>query len=277
MSRPSLLGDPPDDAVHVMTFNIRRRVDPLLVRPSRRWSARLPRLAQIMRAARPAVLGVQEALPAQALAIASALGEGYHMVGRGRGEGGRGEGCPIFVDTDRLAVLDIGQVALSDTPEEPGSRSWGNLVPRALVEATLEDRATGACFAVANTHLDHLSGTSRLRSARMVRERVAGCGLPAVVLGDLNAGVGSPAVQALLEGGALADAWTVADRRATPEWGTFARHRPPREGGRRIDWIVVSPSFEVATVGIDARPVGDGWASDHLPVEAHLRIPGARA
>nr|WP_254050431.1 hypothetical protein [Dietzia sp. WMMA184] len=42
--------------------------------------------------------------------------------------------------------------------------SWGNLIPRVMVEVHLRDRVTGHDLLVVNTHLDPLSGRSRLRA-----------------------------------------------------------------------------------------------------------------
>lgn len=268
--------DAPD--LHVMTFNIRRDVHLPTTRSVSshdRWRNRRPRLQALLATARPTLLGVQEALPAQAAAVAEALGDRYCSIGHGRGAGGRGEACPLFFDATRLDLLDWDQTALSDRPDITGSRSWGNLIPRVLVAAVFRDRATSARFLAMNTHLDHVSARSRRLSAERIRQRVQDQPLPAVVAGDLNARAGSPELAALLAGGHLVDAWQAATERMTPEWTTFAEYRPPRDDGGRIDWIAVSPDVEVTRAAIDARLVDGGWASDHLPLHAVVRIPAA--
>ena len=80
---------------------------------------------------------MQEAVPDQASTIRTALGPSYRYVGRGHGLAGRGEGCPLFFDSDRLELLDWQQKALSDEPDTPGSTSWGNRVPRVVVTAEI--------------------------------------------------------------------------------------------------------------------------------------------
>ncbi len=281
MSRAPLVGraEPPD--LHVMTFNVRRRIDRAWGRPADRWSRRRPAVQDLLRTEQPALLGVQEALPDQAQVIAGALGDGYRFAGRGSRAGGRGEGCPILFDTERLELLEWEQTALSSRPHEPGSRTWGNLIPRILVQAAFRDRATGATFVALNTHLDPFSPASRVHAAGEIRRRVAMQPLPAVVTGDLNARPGSPALRELCSGDVLTDAWTAASERLTPAWKTFASYRTPRAGlapggesrDARIDWIAVSPAVTVSRVAINARRFDGRWPSDHLPVQAVVRIP----
>lgn len=264
--------------LHVMTFNIRRRI---AAAPRRRdrWNARRPLVGELLRRERPSLLGVQEAMPDQAAAILEALGADFAFVGRGRETGGRGEGCPLFYDVRRLELLDWEQVALSDEPLVAGSRSWGNPLPRMFVEATFRDRATSAEVTAINTHLDPFSGRSRVRAARALRLRAAAHGRPCVLTGDLNAPPDSPTLRELLSGGGLEDAWTAARTRLTPDWGTHPDYRPPRIGASRIDWIAVTPGTTVERIAVNARTVDGAWPSDHLPVQAVVRIPknGTRA
>lgn len=268
----TLIGPAAPPALHVMTLNVRRRL-PAVWRVADRWEHRAPRLRALLRTERPTLVGMQECLPEQAEFARASLGEGYRLLGRGRGAEGRGEGCPILYDSRRLEVLDWHQRALSDRPDEPGSVSWGNHIPRILVTASLRDRTTGARVLAANTHFDHLSRRSRTRSAREVRLLVEQQELPAIVTGDLNTGENTEPIRELFEGGVLADAWERAAERATARWGTFANYRAPRHGRKRIDWIAVSPGIEVDRVAINPLRHEGGWASDHLPVQATLRLP----
>jgi endonuclease/exonuclease/phosphatase family metal-dependent hydrolase len=262
--------EPPD--IHVMSYNIRRRLDRPSVRPSDRWTRRRPLVEALVRAERPTLLGLQEVRPDQAVALREALGTGYRLIGRGRDTDGGGEGNPLFYDDSRLELLTWSQEALSERPDEPGSRSWGNLAPRVLVTATFRDRATAATLFVINTHFDHLSGRARRQSALVVRRRVAAENHPAIVMGDLNAGERSPAVKELLGDGVLRDSWAAASVHLTPEWGTFEDYRPPRVGEKRIDWIVVSAQLEVRSAAINPARIDGAWPSDHLPVHAVVRV-----
>lgn len=269
-----LVGAMQDADLHVMTFNIRRRID-LTPRPADRWPRRRGPLKSLLRSERPDVLGVQEALPDQSDWVLASLGAGYRFVGRGRRAGGRGEGCPLFYDASRLTLLDWSQQWLSDEPDVEGSTTWGNLVPRVRVRAEFRDAASGSQFAVVNTHLDAFSRRARIRSAAELRRIASRSALPTVVMGDLNADPASRTVAELFDGGVLRDTWSTAEERATAEWGTFGGYRQPRAGARRIDMIAVSAGVRVRRAGINARRFDGRWPSDHLPVQAMLRMPRA--
>lgn len=277
MSFAPLVGplEPPD--LHVMSYNIRRRFSGPLTRPVDSWRLRRPRLEVLLRAERPALLGVQEAMPDQAAAVRDALGPQYRLLGHGRDANGRGEGCPLFFDGERLELLEWRQSALSNRPDVAGSRSWGSMLPRVLMTATFRDRATDVRFLALNTHLDVFSARARVAGARHIRELVEDRALPAVVTGDFNARPGSAPLLELFGGDDLVDAWDVAVDRETPEWDTYTGYRRPHVRRGRIDWIAVSPDARVTRAAIDSRPVDGGWPSDHLPVHAVIRWAGRDA
>ncbi|WP_106211651.1 endonuclease/exonuclease/phosphatase family protein [Glaciihabitans tibetensis] len=258
--------------LHVMTYNIRRRIPHANRRSPDLWTPRHRIMRRLLQAERPTVLGVQEALPDQVQFLDECLGAGYQWVGRGRNANGSGEHCAIFYDSRRLTLLDWTQKALSNTPDVPGSRSFGNHVPRIAVLARFTDRVTGVEFLVVNTHFDHLSPKSRLRSAEMLSELVSSAAVPAVVMGDVNTRPGSRPYQQFTGGGQFRDAWTAARIRLTPAYTTFSNYRQPRIGAKRIDWILVSGPVTVRSVGINPFRLRGRAASDHEPVQAVLRI-----
>ncbi|MGO1523131.1 MAG: endonuclease/exonuclease/phosphatase family protein [Nesterenkonia sp.] len=268
----ALFGAAAAPALQVMSWNVRRRRTLPSARGADRWNTRAPRLRSLLSAERPTLLGAQEARTDQAEFLRSSLGMRYGIVGRGRGTGGRGEGCPILYDAERLELLDWNQTALSDRPDRPGSVSWGNIIPRILVTASFHDRATGQTFLALNTHFDHLSERSRRRSAQAVRGAAAESGLPAVVTGDLNAGPRSAPLRELLDRDTLTDSWAEAQKHDSQEWDTFANYRAPCQHRGRVDWILVSPAIRVLRAAINAHQYDDGWASDHLPVQALISL-----
>ncbi len=257
-----------------MTWNIRRRIPGPLARPVDRWDQRAPRIAMVLQEQAPSLLGIQEALPEQVDFLRATLADTHGVVGQGRGRGHTGEASPIIYDTRHLQLLGWRQQALSNTPDKPGSVSWGNIFPRALVAAVFREHASGSRFLVINTHLDHLSARSRLRSAGVIRQIITDSGLPAIVTGDFNASQRSRTHWALLEDNLLRDTWDEAHHHLSEDWGTFPNYRPPVRGGRRLDWILGSPDWTVHGTGINARQYDGAWASDHLSVHAFMIPPG---
>ncbi len=272
MTDTALIGpvEPPD--LQVMTFNIRRPVSHMNRRSPDRWSRRKSLVKRLLDSERPALLGMQEAMPDQVEFVAAALGNGYRWIGYGRKSDRSGEHCPIFYDAGRLELLDWDQQALSDTPGKPGSMTWGNWVPRVLVRATFTDKATGKEFVGVYTHLDHLSPKSRLRSAKAIKQLVSAAERPAVVMGDFNSDAGSKPHRELTGDGTLHDSWIVARERVTEPWGTFPNYRRPQREKKRIDWILTSPGIGVGKTGINITRYADAWPSDHTPVQAVVTI-----
>lgn len=270
-----LLGPARAPEIHLMSWNIRRRIPSVLARSADRWQHRASRVSALLSAERPTVLCAQEVLPEQMSALHEGLGCSYREIGHGRARDGGGEACPILYDADRLDLEKWRQSALSDTPHVPGSMSWGNMFPRILVRAVFRDRATSRCFQVINTHLDLISARSRSRSAVEIGERLNDSAVPAVVAGDFNAGPRSSTARYLVAAG-LTDSWTGARQRRTREWGTYGGYRLPRRHGPRIDRILTTPCVTVTAVAINPTRHEGGWPSDHLPVQAVVQIDGAR-
>ena len=272
MTDSALIGPVVAPDLHVMTYNIRRRLPHLNPRSPDRWVHRQPLLRRLLRVEQPALLGVQEALFDQAGFVRHALGEHYRSIGYGREANKGGEGCPIFYDSRRLRVLGWQQSALSDTPEAPGSTSWGNRVPRLVIGATFRDLATGTEFQAVNTHLDHRSRTSRLRSADKLRRIVSASPLPTIMTGDFNTDADTDPYDALTGHGLLLDTWDTTEERLTEVWETFLNYRPPRHQHKRIDWILVSPGITVRKAAINVTRYEGGWPSDHAAVQAVVNL-----
>jgi endonuclease/exonuclease/phosphatase family metal-dependent hydrolase len=267
-----LIGPVAPPELHVMTYNIRRRMARLVPRSPDRWDGRRVLIQRLLEAERPVLLGVQEALPDQARFVRRALGDGYRSIGYGRNANKRGEGCPLFYDRKRVELLNWRQTALSSTPDVPGSTSWGNPTPRVVVTATFRDRATGIEFRSINTHFDQFSRRSRTHSADEILRIVAESSLPAIVTGDFNTDDDSLVHARMTESGALRDTWDTAENRVTESWGSFANYGAPRLERKRIDWILATPSVVVLRAGINVTRYDGRWPSDHSPVQAVINL-----
>ncbi|SEB80247.1 Metal-dependent hydrolase, endonuclease/exonuclease/phosphatase family [Microbacterium hydrocarbonoxydans] len=256
-----------------MSFNLRRAMDGRLLPRRERWSVRSPAVGAVLHTELPTVLGLQEALPRSVRVVMDALGPQQRVIGHGRGRAGRGEGTPLVYDAERLDMEFWEQRALSDHPDVPGSRTWGNLIPRTLVRAGFRDTATGQRFVVINTHLDPFSARSRRRSAEAIARLTAASELPVIVLGDFNADLGATSLRPLFAAGAVSDSWVSAQRRLTPEWGSFVGGHGPRLRGRRIDGVLTTRDVSVRAIGLNTRTMDGIRPSDHLPVQALVRLP----
>ena len=259
--------------LRVMSFNIRydNPADGINAWPNRKdW------VAALIRYHAADVVGVQEAL-APMLAELDARLPAFARVGVGRTDGKeRGEFSPIYYRTDRLALREWGTFWLSPTPEAIGSKGWDAAIERIATWARVHDRRTGCGLLLLNTHFDHMGERAREESARLIRRRLdslAG-GIPIVMTGDLNAAPSSSAYRTLVRDtiagrAPLHDAF-ISTR--TPHYGPTSSWNAFRaiESGRRIDYVLVSPSVTVESHAI----ISDSWdgrfPSDHLPVIASV-------
>lgn len=270
-----MIGPAEGDTLHVASYNVRYVKRGVSADHPDAWANREPVLARWLQAERPTVLAVQEALFPQVGAIEHALPPSYRSVGLGRDGGTRGEFTSIFYASTRLTLVDFDFFWLSDTPNVIGSRAWGNTITRMVTEARFVDRVSGVEFAILNTHLDHLDAPSRTLAAQALVERITGAhsDVPVILAGDFNAAAGTSEPFTLLcEGSGLQDSWVAAKRRLTAEYGTHPDYGRPVEGAERIDWILTSDRVEVLTAAIDPFTWRGQPASDHLPVQALVRL-----
>jgi endonuclease/exonuclease/phosphatase family metal-dependent hydrolase len=269
-----VIGPADRDTLHVASYNIRFAKPGVPTGNPDNWAERAQVLERWLQVERPTILGVQEALFDQLAAVGHALPPSYRWVGMGREGGSRGEFASIFYAAARLTLLEYDFFWLSDTPEVIGSSTWGNSVPRMVTEARFRDAATGIEFAVLNTHLDHEHEESRALAARALADRIAShhADVPVLLLGDFNAPAGKSEPFSVLEGTGLRDSWHAAKRRVTAAYGTFPNYGRAVDGGDRIDWILASDRVEVLTAAIDPFAWHGRTASDHLPVQALVRL-----
>ena len=270
---PSQAADSTTVSIDVMTYNIRYDNPSDSGRVS--WEHRRDMVASTIRFRAPDVVGTQEGMVHQLYDLEERL-PAYEWVGVGRESGGN-EFSALFYRKDRLEVLDHHTFWLSETPTVPGSRGWDAALPRIVTWARFRDRTTGDSLFVLNTHFDHEGDEARLKSARFIAEAVRGWakGLPIVVMGDLNARVGSPPYEALTgrdstADAPLRDAKEVAEQPHHGPLSTFNRFQPAVVPEHRIDYILVGPHVGVRRHGHLNEKWNGRYPSDHLPVLAEL-------
>ena len=64
----------------------------------------------------------------------------------------------------------------------------------------------------------------------------------------------------------LCDSWDGAPVHEGLGVSTFHNWRGPRDGGRRIDWILASPDFQCTRARVVLFSEAGQWPSDHFPV-----------
>jgi endonuclease/exonuclease/phosphatase family metal-dependent hydrolase len=266
LSAPLVLAEP----VRVMTFNVRYGT---ANDGPNHWDLRREILLGVVKEFDPDVLGVQEALRDQLVALVEAL-PGHVCVGVGREADGGGEYSALFYRRSRFDLAAADTIWLSETPGAPGSRTWGNELPRICTWARLLDRNDARRFTVFNTHWDHQSQSARERSGQVMATLVAElsvAGEPVLVTGDYNAGEDNAAIANLTRGGELLrDTFRVVhpDER---EVGTFNGFQGLTRGPK-IDAVFATPEWQVQAADIIRTHQDERYPSDHFPVTATVEL-----
>jgi len=271
-----------------MTFNIRYGT---ANDGENSWPNRNQLVLDVINDHGPDVLGIQEALDFQLGELSEAM-DGYGVIGVGRDDGiTDGEFAAILYRTSRFDVVESGTFWFSDTPEVPGSKSWGNNVTRICTWASMRESTTGQQFYVYNIHFDHESQPSRERSSQLLAARISARSsqAPFIVTGDFNAGEQNPAILFLLGEGqqidgegespitlsGLRDTYRVLHRDSI-NVGTFNAFRG-ESSGEKIDAVLVSGEWQVSEAVIIRTEADGRFPSDHFPVVATVSLGGSAA
>lgn len=255
-------GAPQD--LRVMTFNVRTpSPDGINV-----WENRRDLLVRTVREQDPDVFGTQELHKEQGDYVVGKLPQ-YRWFGEGRRGGDGDEHMGVFYRADRLRVVESGNFWLSDTPDVPGSISWGHPYPRMVTWALFERNADHRRFYFFDTHLPYRDQDedARTRGAREIVARVKAlpADVPVVLTGDFNSSPDKPDHAVLTA--VLADARLTAPAHAGPD-ATF--HNFTGIPDRRIDWILTR-GFTAERADTITTHEGPLYPSDHFPVVADLR------
>jgi len=241
------------------------------------WPNRKELVASVIRFHKADIIGVQEALEYQIQDLMELL-PGYDWVGVGRNEDGGGEFSAILYRSSVVAVKAAQTFWLSESPDEPGSKSWDSSLPRIATWAHFVTSSDGRELFVLNTHFDHRGEQARLESARLLKEQVSKLanGLPVIVMGDLNATSEQPPLvllsdTPLSDGRSLRDGFVhsiVPHHGPASTWTGFTKIA----ADRRIDYIFASEDLPIHYHAILTDKLEDRYPSDHLPVLVEVEL-----
>ncbi len=259
----------------VMTFNIRcGTADD----GPNRWAYRKNIVFDLLTEYGGDVVGLQEALDVPIKELRRAL-PAYQIVVVAGNDGKRtGQACPILFRRDRFKLADSGAFWFSNSPWRPGTRHWGNEIPRICAWVRLIDIPSHRGFYVYNLHLDHQSQLSRRKSTELLAKEISKRQHkdPFVVMGDFNMDMNNPAMLYLQEIGyqtpcpRLVDSWQMLYR-SQQQAGTYHQFQGELSGPK-IDHIFVTDDTEIIEVAINRRKFGGRYPSDHFPVYAEIQL-----
>ena len=260
------------DRYNIMTFNIRYGT---ANDGENSWPKRKDILFDVIAQHKPDILGVQEALDFQLQQLSGKFPY-FRESGAGRDDGiHAGEHSAIFFDSTKFKLLQEETFWFSETPQQPGSMSWGAHFARICSWLELKDIFSGRHIFIFNNHWDHESQQSRDNSAGLLLEKISSLHIaeaPVIVMGDFNAGEDNPAIRQLLSQPEvkLSDSFRFLHPQEK-EVGTFNGFKGSGDGPK-IDAILVSPQFNILHAGIVRTNKDGAYPSDHFPVTATLEL-----
>jgi endonuclease/exonuclease/phosphatase family metal-dependent hydrolase len=269
--------------LNIMSFNIRRGT----AQDGRNhWIFRRDLVSEILKNYRPDVLGLQEALDFQISEIRAML-PGYEMVNIISSGNSKVLNNAIFYNAARFSLSEEGTFWYSDTPDNPGSKGWGNIMTRTCTWARLVEKKSPQAFYFYNTHLDHLSQRSRKKSVVLLTKRIQARSYQDafVLTGDFNAREKSVPIQYLK--GKIFLNTKAAGKVLNPDplIDTFRARYPNHRnaatfhGYRRfffrfkLDYIFVPSTVCVQDAQIIQLRRKRCYPSDHFPLFSHINLP----
>ena len=227
--------------MRIMSYNIQGHA-------AARREDHLPKLAEVIAAAQPDIVGLQEvhcgtrAGPAhQGEVLASLTGMNYWF----------GRSCAMDGGDYGNAILTRGTIQASYLHPLPGSGE-----PRSVLQADISVNGTEVTFFV--THLaawGRLLRVARMRQVAELGDITARGSLPHVLVGDFNVPPGAEEIRTLLSHGHLN---VIGDSREA----TFPMTR------QRLDYVFAHPRWETVGTEVIRRGPSDHWA---IVAELELR------
>ncbi len=200
----------------------------------------------------------------------------YTSVGIGRNDGAKGgEMNPLFFRKERFDMVRTITFWLSETPEVPGSKSWGASLPRIVTWMELVDKNTHKHFFYFNTHFAHDSDSARIMSSKILLKEVnrIADGFPFIITGDFNM-LPTSMGYAILTGPdesvpLIRDSYVISEKRPSGPVYTFNGFSD-KPDGERIDYIFVRNGMKVFNYKAVVNKEKDIFISDHWPVIASV-------
>lgn len=236
------------------------------------WKDRVTQVLQLIRFHEIGILGTQETLAHQLLAINEGLG--YASLGVGRDDGAeKGEFSPIHYDPKRYSVEKSGTFWLSLSPDVP-SKGWDAALNRICTWGKFVS-SSGERFYVFNVHYDHIGQQAREESSKLVLAKIKEINsekLPVIWMGDFNVNPENKAYGVILENASWKDARLISKLPSYGPRGTFTGFDWERLPNEIIDHIFVQGEIEVLRHGILSDNYGKKYPSDHFPVLVEFKL-----
>lgn len=250
-------------SLNVVTFNVLVEIANDKGVPA--WKYRKGPSAQLLKNLDADLIGLQEPTPGQVDFFLKEL-PGYGVV-----KANNFTDATLLYKRDTVTLREQGHWWLSPTPDRV-SIGFGNYMPRAIVWALLEHRASHRNLYVFNTHFDNTL-PSQAKMAALCKEKMKpflAKSLPIIFMGDFNTDQKRGDYSTLISGG-WSDSYR-ANERASAD-GRDDNVSTVRDGQKRIDHIFYhGKNISVMKWERLESPDPNIPLSDHYPVRAILQF-----
>jgi endonuclease/exonuclease/phosphatase family metal-dependent hydrolase len=230
------------------------------------WKNRRTLLAKCLKEFEPDIVGTQEGRKDQLKDLSSLL-TNLKMADSHRNWIPERMYPTIFYNPKTVTLKETGDIWLSKTPYEDGSKDFDSLFPRLFtyLKGTHEEKE----FFLVNVHLDHLKETTRASQIKVLLEELKKKA-PAriILLGDFNEGP-TGMVRAILKR-ELPDIYDPWIKLSFPEEGSHHKFKGILEDAQRIDWILLDKSISCENIFFDKSNENGIYPSDHFPLKAQI-------
>lgn len=242
------------------------------------WPNRAAMVCRYLKEEKPDLLGMQEVLTNQFELLDSVLQEEYVAAGVGRSDGAKqGEMNPVFYRKEKFDMVRTITFWLSESPDVPGSISWGSSLPRIVTWVELVDKTDHQHIFFFNTHFAHDSDSARIMSSKYLLHAVDSIAgeQPFIITGDFNM-LPTSKGYSILTGPAenvplMKDSYIITEHRPYGPEYTFNGFSD-RQGSGRIDYIFVRDGMRVLSHNTVVKKEKGIYISDHWPVTASVSV-----
>ena len=236
------------------------------------WENRKENVHNLIAFYEPHVLGIQEGMKNQVAYLDDRLST-YKYVGVGRDDGKeKGEFCAIFYNSKKFKILKSSTFWLSDTPNKI-SIGWDAALERICTYALLKDKKTQQKLWVFNTHFDHLGKKARIKSAKLLINKMKTLNknkLPLILMGDLNSLPDEKPIRYLSS--ILNDTKKVCLSSPFGPSGTYNAFDSTKSIEDRIDYIFSSRDVVTKKYAVLSSIIKQNYLSDHFPVLVEIEL-----
>lgn len=255
--------------MRIMTFNLR---SDSIFDGKNRWSKRKEIVYDIIDKYECDIIGLQEVTLKMRVDLEKHL-KNYQIVGQPRTKKFFAEHNNLLI-SKRYKILEEETFWLSKRPDKVGSSIWYSIFPRICTTAKIQ-LENGMIVRVYNTHLDCYLSPARRYGLRKIMHYIEKQQeiekLPVILMGDFNANPNHRLIKDFLEGDLNSQQFVAVQEfdRSIYNKATMGGFKD-RDKGMHLDYIFVSPEYEVVMAQIVKDNVDGRFPSDHYPLYADV-------